>query len=147
MVLLRVSSRSYNSLSLSLVSTVIVVVHIKLFPAHLPPPRPDYWMLGGRAMPAPGAPGVCALGALRANMDDGGAEEIGLYPLPGRPLTPGNMASNRCVVAQVEFKTHILKPAGLIFKGKGLKPVAFKLWVNIISTCTAPPLLRPRRQV
>ena len=88
MVLLRVSSRSYNSLSLSLVSTVIVV-HIKLFPAHLPP-RPDYWMLGGRAMP--GAPGVYALGALQANMEDGGAEEIGLYPLPGRPLTPGNMA-------------------------------------------------------
>jgi hypothetical protein len=33
------------------------------------------------------------------------------------------------VVAHVEFERHILKP-GLIFKGKGLKPVAFKLWVN-----------------
>jgi hypothetical protein len=23
--------------------------------------------------------------------------------------------------------------------GKGLKPVAFNLWVNIVSTCTTPP--------
>jgi hypothetical protein len=35
----------------------------------------------------------------------------------------------RGVVAQVEFERHILKP-GLIFKGKGLKPGAFRaLWV------------------
>jgi hypothetical protein len=32
-------------------------------------------------------------------------------------------------VARVEFERHVLKP-GLIFKGKGSKPVAFKLWVN-----------------
>jgi hypothetical protein len=33
------------------------------------------------------------------------------------------------VAAQVAFERHILKP-GLVFKGEGLKPVAFKLWVN-----------------
>jgi hypothetical protein len=42
----------------------------------------------------------------------------------------------RRVVAQVEFERHMLKP-GLIFKGKGLKPVAFKLWVNRVQL--APP--------
>jgi hypothetical protein len=40
------------------------------------------------------------------------------------------------VVAQVEFERHVLKP-GLIFKGEGLKPVAFKLWVNRVQR--APP--------
>jgi hypothetical protein len=35
----------------------------------------------------------------------------------------------RVEAAQVESERHILKP-GLMFKGKGLKPVAFKLWVN-----------------
>jgi hypothetical protein len=42
------------------------------------------------------------------------------------------------VVVQAEFvlKLHVLKP-GLIFKGKGLKPVAFKLWVNGVQL--APP--------
>jgi hypothetical protein len=40
------------------------------------------------------------------------------------------------VAAQVEFERHILKP-GLIFKGKGLKPLAFKLWVSIVQR--APP--------
>jgi hypothetical protein len=35
----------------------------------------------------------------------------------------------RDVVAQVEFDRHVLKP-GLIFKGKGLEPRAFQLWVR-----------------
>ena len=47
---------------------------------------------------------------------------------------------DRRVVAQVEFERHILKP-GLMFKGKGLKPVAFKLWVNIVQL--APPHRAP----
>jgi hypothetical protein len=42
----------------------------------------------------------------------------------------------RDVVAQVGFERHILKP-GLIFKGKGLKPGAFTLWVNRVQR--APP--------
>jgi hypothetical protein len=33
------------------------------------------------------------------------------------------------VAAQVVFERHILKP-GLMFKGKGLKPAAFQLWVR-----------------
>jgi hypothetical protein len=40
------------------------------------------------------------------------------------------------VAVQVASERHILKP-GLIFKGKGLKPVAFKLWVNRVQL--APP--------
>jgi hypothetical protein len=39
-------------------------------------------------------------------------------------------------VARVGFERHILKP-GLIFKGKGLKAVAFELWVNRVQL--APP--------
>jgi hypothetical protein len=42
------------------------------------------------------------------------------------------------VMAQVAFARHILKP-GLIFKGKGLKPVGFKLWINMVPAWTAPP--------
>ena len=43
----------------------------------------------------------------------------------------------RAVAAQVEFERHDLKPA-LTFKGKGLQPVAFKLWVKQ-SFQLAPP--------
>jgi hypothetical protein len=43
------------------------------------------------------------------------------------------------VAAQVEFEKHILKP-GLIFKGKGLKSVAFKLWLNIIQPASPHPV-------
>ncbi len=42
----------------------------------------------------------------------------------------------RRVAAQVEFERHILKP-GLMFKGKGLKPGAFQLWVR--GSQRAPP--------
>jgi hypothetical protein len=48
----------------------------------------------------------------------------------------GGVARARDVAAQVAFERHILKP-GLLFKGKGLKPVAFKLWVNRVQL--APP--------
>jgi hypothetical protein len=56
-----------------------------------------------------------------------------------RPLEPQRRPlgfQQRSVVAQVEFEKHVLKP-GLICKGKGLKPVAFKLWVNRVQ-CVEP---------
>jgi hypothetical protein len=40
------------------------------------------------------------------------------------------------VAAQHAFERHVLKP-GLMFTGTGLKPVAFKLWVNRLQR--APP--------
>jgi hypothetical protein len=47
-------------------------------------------------------------------------------------------------VAQVEFEKRAQYETGLTFKGKGLKPVAFKLWVNRVqqsaTQCSAPPL-------
>jgi hypothetical protein len=49
----------------------------------------------------------------------------------------------RDVAVQVECERHILKP-GLMFEGKGLKPVACKLWVNRVQR--APPHLERRRR-
>jgi hypothetical protein len=55
------------------------------------------------------------------------------FPPTSEP-TPGLLA----VAAQVEFERHILKP-GLMFKGKGLKPATFQLWVR--GSPRAPPHL------
>jgi hypothetical protein len=43
---------------------------------------------------------------------------------------------HRVVAVQVAFERRILTP-GFLCKGKGLKPVAFKLWVNRVQR--APP--------
>jgi hypothetical protein len=40
------------------------------------------------------------------------------------------------------LERHVLKPE-LIFKGEGLKPVAFKLWVSRAQLAPAPPWIPP----
>jgi hypothetical protein len=47
------------------------------------------------------------------------------------------LRGRHAVAAQVAFERHTFKP-GLICKGKGLTPVAFKLWVNSVQ------LVQPR---
>jgi hypothetical protein len=61
-------------------------------------------------------------GDVGGGRDDAGEE-------PRRPRHGHDLGRRGVVAAQVAFERHVLKP-GLIFKGKGLKPVAFKLWVN-----------------